>query len=342
MSATSNKNRHSDYLRERRLLESKLGSTFREATWARVKPFVSEYHAGLLEDWDADVVGLARELLDYQRDLQREEGNLRSETEQRTPPNGGSSETGAPAERAAPFAIELPEREQKRAAVLLEIQMRWAAEHPGVEHFREQRLGGSLLSGEEAEQAYFAPGVRNTTDEELADLGRRLGEYYNWSQGDAEWFILTGEAPTLHPLGVSYREQASVYGPDYGEITLHVAPWVSADTVKQAFLRMRSQIRGGQKPGTVSERRLEVLRFVEAEHARSGLRPGSAAMLEAFNQEHPHWSYPDHTAFLKAYREARREALYPEYHSPRRQTTPNIERQEARTRKFFEALRKRR
>lgn len=328
------KNGHQDYLRERRLLESKLGTAFKEATWKRVETLVGEYHSEQML-WE-DVEGYAREMLEYQHELQQEEGYRRTDAEQ--PPANTGSEAGPSAEPSTAFFVELPERDQKRADVLLEIEMRQAAERSDVQRFRHERLGSRLLSAEQVEREYYRPGARDTIDEGLARLGRSLGENYNWSQGDAEWFVLTGEPPTLHPLGVSCRMHGSIYGPSYGEITLHAAPWVPAEKVKQAFLRMRTQLRDGQASGAVSEQRLEVLRFVEAARARPGEWPGFPSLLEEFNEAHPQWAYPGYRSFAKAYRESRCEVLYPEYHSPRRKSTPNMERQEARIEAGFRSL----
>lgn len=335
------KNGHFDYSDVRRRLEGSLKSKFKEATWKRMleSGMVRDFVDGN-EDWE-DLRGYADEAMNYQRELAQELLPELEEAEKEAAGLGyaGGGEAGSRCQ--ATFTIELPRREQKRASVLLEIQMRQAASQPDVERFRNERLGGRLLCAEEAE-TYCSPGVRRTTDEELAELGQRLGRYYGWNENDAAWFVLTGEAPTLHPLAASFFMNKSIYGPSYCELTLRVAPWVPAEEVKRTFLRMREQVRDGSGPGTVGEQRLEVLRFVEEERAKLGQWPGSEILLQTWNQEHPHWSYPDYRSFLKAYREAHREVLYPEYHTPRRQRTPNMERQEARDRKFVEELRKNR
>ena len=211
--------------------------------------------------------------------------------------------------------------------------MRQAAEHPGVKDFRNRGLGGRLLSAEEAEAYFRPPPQQSIADEALADLARRLKKHYGWHQDDAAWFVLTGDDPTFHPLGVSFHDGASEYGPNHGEITLHVAPWMPAGEVKKAFLEARDQMRAGAGPGTVSKQRLEVLRFVEEESAKSGHRPPFPALWEVWNQRNPRWAYGDYRGLRSAYYEARKEVLYPDYHPPNRESRPNIERQQARIHK---------
>ncbi len=329
-------------------MERRLGSKFREATWGRLlgSGIVSEYASRSHDfegksDSDAfvELLGWAKDFLEYQQALELEilpEPEEDGEGDTDAGPRGSS-----PTEPQLPFTVELPEREQARANVLLEIQMRQAAEHPDVDDFRRRRLGDRLLSAEEAE-TYFTPGRRETiSDSELANLGRRLKRDYGWHRDDAAWFVLTGEPPTLRPLAASFFDNVSMYGPSYCELTLRVAPWIPAEEVKKAFERMRNQVRGGSGPGTVSEQRLEVLRFVEGERAKHGQRPNFEVLLQRWNQKYPHWSYADYRALSKAYREARKEVLYPKYHSPVRAKTPNMERQEARNLKLGAAIRER-
>lgn len=339
VSIMQNENRHPDEIRVRRQLEGTLRGKFHETMWKSLHDVVCECLDGELEF--PALRDLAEEMLKRQREHERELREMWGLSEEPQRESSGNASDTVPGERSQPIDVELPEREKKRADVLLEVQIRRAAEHPDVKNFRNKRLGGRLLSAEEAE-AYFHPGPRGgITDEGLADLGQRLRHHYGWHQDDAVWFVLTGELPTLRPLEVSFFDQASVFGPSYAEITLHVAPWVPPEEVKQAFLRARDQVRGDAGPGTVSKQRLEVLRFVEEENAKGGQQPALSALFEIWNQKYPRFAYADYRAFSKAYRQARGEVLYPEYHTPQRKETPNMERQKVRNQKWLEAIRKR-
>ena len=167
---------------------------------------------------------------------------------------------------------------------------------------------------------FISPGLREEiTDRELADLARRLERDYGWRRNDAAWFVLTNRPPRLRPLtaDVSMRE-SMYYGPNHCKMTLYVAPWVPSEVVERTFVQIRDQVRGHSAPGTVGEKRLEVLRFVEEQRAKSGQRPTFEALLQKWNQEYPHWAYADYRALSKVYREAYQEVVYPNYQMPMR------------------------
>lgn len=343
VSTMISKNRHQNEIRLRNRLENALGR-FDETSWEiMLEDGVVQDHLDGRDDMDwNELRGYGERVLKRQRKYEREHWERWKPPEELREESSESASATVTGVRSQPvFDVELPKREKKRAVVLLEIQMRRAADHPDVNRIRQARFGGRLLSADEAE-AYFTSGSRGgIADEELDDLARRLGKTYGWHHHDAAWFVLTAELSTLRPLDVSFFDHRSVYGPSYGEITLHVAPWIPASEVKKVFLEAKSQMRGDAGPGAVSEQRLEVLRFVEEENAKSGHQPALSALFEIWNQKYPSFAYADYRSFSKAYREARKEVLYPEYCLPRRESTPNMERQEARHRKWIEAVRKR-
>jgi hypothetical protein len=322
-------------------LEGSLRGKFLESHWTRLqRDAVRDYFNDLLS-WD-ELKRLAKDSLDFQRESEREVLEMHGMLEESE--NDDSDSDGGRQRRsgfAPTFDIELPKREQKRAAVLLEIQVQQAAEHPDVVQFRSEYLGGRLLSAGDAE-TYIAPGPRGEiTDRALARIGRRLARDFGWHRDDAAWFVLTGQPPALRPLAVDAFMTESIFGPSYCRITLHAAPWVPPEVVERAFVQMRDQVRRGLGPGTVGEQRLEVLRFVEEERAKPGRRPSFEALLETWNRKYPHWAYADYRALSKAYREARQQVVYPEYAHPHRAKTPNMERQEARHRRWLAAVKER-
>jgi hypothetical protein len=315
-------NRHHDLMRVWSRLEGTLRARLHDATRARLEGVVREH----LDDpnttpWET-VRELAEEALDFQR--QHEQEVLESHGLTRVPQRDVSGETlgSARPERIEPnFRTELPERERLRADVLLKIGMRRAAERPDVKRFREERLGGQRVLYDEA-VAFISPTwPEEIRDWELADLARWLERDYGWRQDDAAWFVLNGAAPRLLPLNtdvsmlrVSGHEPA--HSPSYCEISLQVAPWIPSEVVEKAFVQARDWVRGGSGPGTVSIRKLEVLRFVEDERAEDGRRPTFETLLEKWNQEYPSWIYANYRALSKAYREAYQEVFYPRYQMP--------------------------
>jgi hypothetical protein len=258
---------------------------------------------------------LAEEQLEFQLALEREVLEERGLTGE---PKEDASKVGlgrSKPERFEPiFTTKLPERERLRADMLLKIGMRKAAQGPDVKRFRHERLGSERVHFDEAE-AFISPGLsEDITDQELADLARRLERDYGWRRNEAAWFVLNGAAPRLRPLTTRVSMRQGKYAPSSCEITLQVAPWIPPEEVEKAFVQARDAVRGG--PGTVGKRRLEVLRFVEEEYAKRERQPTFEELLPAWNQEHPHWPYTDYRALSKAYREARKEVVYPEYHLP--------------------------
>ena len=308
-------NRHQDFIRVRHQLQGTLREKLHDATWARLRSAVRDYLDGK-DTWE-DLRGLVEEALIFQREHARELREMWGLSEKPGEVSSeGVEEAAKPKEFRRDIAIRLPERERRRTDVLLKIGMRQAAERPDVKRFRKERLGGRRLYYDEAE-AYISPGwPEEIIDWELADLAWRLERDYGWRRDDAAWFVLTSRPPRLRPLTADVFMHESVYGPSYCKITLHVAPWIPSEEVEKTFVRMRDQVRGGSGPGAVGQQRLEVLRFVEEQRTEHGRRPNFEALLQIWNQEHPHWVYADYRALSKAYREAYQEVVCPKYQSP--------------------------
>jgi len=308
-------------------LQGTLRGKFDDGTWAWFQHRAHEY----LDDpihlpWE-DLVGLAEDALVIQRQHEREVLEKHGLTKETKEDVSRYDLVSSEPKRFEPILrTKLPEREKRRADVQLKIGMRQAAERPDVKRFREERLGGQRVLYDEAEAFISPTWPEEIRDWELADLARRLERDYSWRQDDAAWFVLNGAAPRLLPLKtrvsmlrVSGHQPA--HSSSYCEITLQVAPWIPSEVVEKAFVQAREWVRGGSGPGTVSVRRLEVLRFVEEEYARRELQPTFEELLHLWNQEHPRWPYTDYRALSKAYREAYQEVFYPRYQMPNAEST---------------------
>jgi hypothetical protein len=324
-------NRHHDLIRVRSQLEGTLRGELHDATWVRLKDAAQEYlEQEHLDDPDfswEDLRTLAEEALDNQRQHEREVLERYGLTGE---PKAVSSRidlrSAKPESFQRIFPTKLPEREKRRADVQLKIGMRQAAERPEVKRFREERLRGQRVLYDEAEAFISPTWPEEIRDWELAELAQRLERDYGWRQDDAAWFVLNGAAPRLLPLKthvsmhrVSRHEPA--HSPSYCEISLQVAPWIPSEVVEKAFVQARDWVRGGSGPGTVSLRRLEVLRFVEEHRTEDGQRPNFEALLEKWNQEHTRWTYANYRALSKAYREAYQEVFHPRYQMPNVEST---------------------
>jgi hypothetical protein len=313
----SEENRHRELIRVRHQLQGTLGEKFDEGTWAWFQYQAHEH----LDDpirlpWE-DLVGLAEDALIIQRQHEREvlekHGLTREPREDASGVDLGSSK---PEHFEPILRTELDEREKQRIEVVLKIGMRQAAERPDVRRFRDERLGRQRILFDEAE-AFISPGwPEEIRDGELAELARRLERDYGWRQNEAAWFVLNGARPRLLALNTRYSIDQRKHGPSSCKITLEVAPWIPSKVVEKAFMQARDALRGGSGPGTVGERKLGVLGFVEDEHAKRGRRPPFGELLELWNREHPHWLYTDYRALSKAYRQAYQEVFHPRYRMP--------------------------
>src|SRR5215211_793798 len=315
-------NRHVNEIAVRHQLEGSLKVEFDETYWDVfvADGYVEDYLVGRDGmDWEV-LKGFAKTVLERQHkhtlEVLQKHGML--EEVEDLDSGGGGDTPGLPSIRSGKvvpsFAVKLTERERKRGDVLLEISMRKAAERPDVKRFRDERLGGQRILYDEAE-AFVSPGglSEEITDRELADLARRLERDYGWHRNGAAWFVLNGARPRLQPLITRASANRTKHGLSNCKITIQVAPWIPSEEVKKAFLQARDYVRRGSGPGTVGERQLEVLRFVEEQHDKDGRRPSFETLLKKWNQEYPYWKYEDYRTFSKTYRRACKEVVYPDY-----------------------------
>ncbi len=166
--------------------------------------------------------------------------------------------------------------------------------------------------------------------EGLRRLSTRLAAEYPWQEAQASWFVLTGEPPAL-PAATGRLSRGSAA--PYGEITMKVQPWVSADSVRKFYGYLQGQMLASQ-PRAVSERNLAVFRFVVAQQevmsASDGTRPSGLTrrhpklmklkqpswrvMLERWNREYaarPKWQYTNVRNFERDFQRAARGIVSP-------------------------------
>src|SRR5215208_2501633 len=94
--------------------------------------------------------------------------------------------------------------------------------------------------------------------EGLRILSNYLAAEYPWQEGQATWFVLTGEPPAL-PAATGRVSRGSAA--PYAEITMTVQPWVPADTVRKFYGQLQGRVLIS-RPRALSERNLAVFRFI--------------------------------------------------------------------------------
>lgn len=244
----------------------------------------------------------------------------------RTPRETGREETLVESE---PFAVELTDAETERAQWLLEIQMRNAAEDPYVAGFRERYFPNGLLSHLEAEEFLELSDAR-----EAAAAASHLKKLYDWHEGEAAWWVLTGAPPSVRPVRVHYRASHSVNNPDLYLITLEAPPWISVKTLAGAFAEMKRRVRAERK--LPKARAIRVAKFIEAQMHEAGTnKPTFEDMRQQWNRENPGEKFSNYRDFWKIYDRLPVEQItHPPYTTRIERThTPELQRQLDRNRK---------
>ncbi len=102
--------------------------------------------------------------------------------------------------------------------------------------------------------------------DKLRDVSERLSRHVSWSEAQAAWFILTGEAPMITPVAV-YVNRFD------GTITVEAQHYISAETVARYHCRAQQEFLKGTDNRQVTGIRLKVWRFVEDRRDDRGKLP---------------------------------------------------------------------
>lgn len=237
-------------------------------------------------------------------------------------------------EREVPkeIAVEPDEDTLRRAQAFSEVAAVLADNHPQVGRYRRMHLQGRRLTDDEARtllDRQGGPGGTGIKLKKLLKLAGKLSKTYRWREGDAAWFVLTGQTPPIRPLEVRAsvsipskhpgrpqtlipdssppRYMAEVpkpsdYHPSTARITVTADAWVNAKEVERAFREAQTQVlAGGDAVGRMSERSLEVIRFVARNTREHDSRPPWTLLWESWNREHPQWRYVSYRGLRQAY-----------------------------------------
>jgi hypothetical protein len=96
---------------------------------------------------------------------------------------------------------------------------------------------------------------------EIQAVASGLARHYLWSEGSASWFVMTGSPPPVHAIGF---RQLGGWNDDHSHFVfeLRVEPWVTANSVKQAFQQLQRDAYGHQGQPR-RPRAIDLLEFVE-------------------------------------------------------------------------------
>jgi hypothetical protein len=140
-------------------------------------------------------------------------------------------------------------------------------------------------------------------------LAEWLAEVYPWeSVGDAMVFLVSGRPPRLA------ETLSATSDVDRATHSITFLPWVSEETVVQAYRATRRTLRDGQPSNRElpNDKTIRVLRFVTEQADDNGERPSWATLFDRWNADNPNEQYAERSAFRKAYNRAVK-ALVPPY-----------------------------
>jgi hypothetical protein len=163
----------------------------------------------------------------------------------------------------------------------------------------------------------------------LQELAGHLAERFLWQRAQATQFVLTGdEPPAVPPVTIRYALQGDEDF-KHGQVTLTVAPWVSAKTVNEVYRDIQKRILGSSRNRKPEVKNLTLLRFVlEREDIASLSRPRrrerGRELVKEWNKKKPGWAYDKSqptSTFWRDYNDIKESVIRPEYRDPRKVRT---------------------
>jgi hypothetical protein len=139
----------------------------------------------------------------------------------------------------------------------------------------------------------------------LFELSDDLAQTFDWPTDGFDqleshagaWFVLTGEAPAVRPLGARWEQKGGKHLLSQWRVELTVPAWLPSDELLRAYALMRQRMLGDRirlpDPTT-----LEAARFVWEQERRNGYeRPSWPVLLERWNSEHPEAAFKSYNNF---------------------------------------------
>ena len=115
-------------------------------------------------------------------------------------------------------------------------------------------------------------------DEQIRTTSNALARRYPWTNGQAVWYLVSGETPFIAPVRVRVTFQGDQLR-SWAPISVTAQPWVSQDTVAQAFGDAQRRVLSTGAPRRrnrgASERGLELFAFVEEQRRAETACPGA-------------------------------------------------------------------
>ena len=132
---------------------------------------------------------------------------------------------------------------------------------------------------------------------------------YPWPKGAAAWFVLTGAEPEFVRTTASVRLGSQF---QLGQVVIKADAWVSAATVTAAFRQAQKRLLGRHNR-PISERRMELFRFVNRHRDAADELPSWRQLFSDWNSQRRTWPYKNVRNFSRDYWSAARLLMFPDY-----------------------------
>jgi hypothetical protein len=133
---------------------------------------------------------------------------------------------------------------------------------------------------------------------ELRKICKEITTAHPWDVDQATWFVLTGEVPFVRPIRSTIPTERLLGGRAHATISLTIQPWVSSEAVESVYRQVQKQVIGG-KPGRVSDKNLNLLKFaIERADSKGNLPKGEVLVQEwdrRWKQRRSKWCYGANT-----------------------------------------------
>ncbi len=173
----------------------------------------------------------------------------------------------------------------------------------------DEELANEIAEYEKDTEQRIEENWHNPPGPRLEKLAEWLVEVYPWeSVGDAVVFLISGRPPRLA------ETLSATSDVDRATRSITFLPWVSEETVVQAYRATRRVLQDGQPAyrELPNDKTIRVLRFATERADDNGQRPSWATLFDMWNVAYRNEAYSERSAFRKAYNRAVK-ALVPPY-----------------------------
>jgi hypothetical protein len=147
---------------------------------------------------------------------------------------------------------------------------------PPRQKIRENHVGGDLDRTLHTHSGRAIEVYEGTVLDHLRDLATKLSRYLPWHEAESCWFVLTGTIPSCAPLETRVIRSPTLCADDADQglrlspstahradrIAMVISPWLSADAVRDIYLKLQRQILRGNQNKRIGADKLKFFEFV--------------------------------------------------------------------------------